>query len=235
MVENISASLENIKESHSPVIKQKWRDLGVHNFIKVGIIAVLFCYLFQNEIRNIVRQWIEDSSWSHGFLIPLFSLYFINQHKKEIINLETKPSYLGLFFLIFGIVFYPLNVVHFQYGYLKPIDMIATLGAITLFLGGWRLVKYTWLPVAFLIFAVPLPQRMYVKLTMPMQMLAAQVAGALLNLVKGLGPVLQLAEGYTVDLPANVHHQLDVRTDPTWPTHWFVPRVTGAEIGRAHV
>jgi L-fucose isomerase len=49
-----------------------------------------------------------------------------------------------------------------------------------------------------------------------------------LNLVKGLGPVLQLAEGYTVDLPVEVHHKLDERTDPTWPTHWFVPNLTGS-------
>jgi L-fucose isomerase len=49
-----------------------------------------------------------------------------------------------------------------------------------------------------------------------------------LNLVKGLGPVLQLAEGYTVDLPADVHETLNERTDPTWPTHWFVPNLTGS-------
>jgi L-fucose isomerase len=54
------------------------------------------------------------------------------------------------------------------------------------------------------------------------------VTMARLNLVKGLGPVLQLAEGYTVDLPAKVHQQLNERTDPTWPTHWFVPRLTGS-------
>jgi L-fucose isomerase len=47
------------------------------------------------------------------------------------------------------------------------------------------------------------------------------------NLVKGLGPVLQLAEGYTVDLPPEIHHTLDRRTSPTWPTTWFVPRLTG--------
>ena len=47
------------------------------------------------------------------------------------------------------------------------------------------------------------------------------------NLVKGLGPVLQLAEGWTVDLPAEVHEQLNERTNPTWPTHWFAPRLTG--------
>jgi L-fucose/D-arabinose isomerase len=49
-----------------------------------------------------------------------------------------------------------------------------------------------------------------------------------LNIVKGLGPVLQLAEGYTVDLPEEVYIQLNERTNPTWPTHWFAPRLTGS-------
>ena len=48
-----------------------------------------------------------------------------------------------------------------------------------------------------------------------------------INLVKGLGPVLQLAEGWTVDLPAEVHQALNERTNPTWPTHWFAPRLNG--------
>jgi len=47
------------------------------------------------------------------------------------------------------------------------------------------------------------------------------------NLIKGLGPALQIAEGYTVDLPEEVHYTLNERTDPTWPTHWFVPNLTG--------
>lgn len=48
-----------------------------------------------------------------------------------------------------------------------------------------------------------------------------------INLVKGLGPVLQIAEGYTVDIDPEIHDILDKRTDPTWPTTWFVPRLTG--------
>ncbi|MEK3883558.1 L-fucose isomerase [Paenibacillus sp. PL2-23] len=48
-----------------------------------------------------------------------------------------------------------------------------------------------------------------------------------LNLVKGIGPVLQIAEGYSVDLPEHVHETLDKRTDPTWPTTWFAPTLTG--------
>lgn len=46
---------------------------------------------------------------------------------------------------------------------------------------------------------------------------------ARLNLVEGVGPVLQLAEGYTIELPAEVHDKLDSRTTPTWPTTWFSP------------
>ena len=49
-----------------------------------------------------------------------------------------------------------------------------------------------------------------------------------INLIAGVGPVLQLAQGWTVELPPEVHRILDERTDPTWPTHWFVPEVTGA-------
>ncbi|MDU2243122.1 MAG: L-fucose isomerase [Paenibacillus sp.] len=49
-----------------------------------------------------------------------------------------------------------------------------------------------------------------------------------LNLVKGLGPVLQIAEGYSMDLPEHVHDTLDKRTDPTWPSTWFAPNLTGS-------
>lgn len=49
-----------------------------------------------------------------------------------------------------------------------------------------------------------------------------------INLVKGLGPVLQIAEGWSVDIPEEVHNKLDERTNITWPTTWFVPRITGA-------
>jgi len=48
-----------------------------------------------------------------------------------------------------------------------------------------------------------------------------------INLIKGLGPVLQIAEGFTVELHEEVHDVLNLRTDPSWPTTWFVPNLTG--------
>jgi len=193
---NIGTTFFNKSQNNNPA-RTSWLELGRNNYLKILIIAGLFCFLFHSEIGRLVRRW-KDPNWSHGLLIPLFSLYFINQHKKEILSLKTRPSYLGLFFLICGIVFYALNGASPSgYAYLQPISMIATLGAVVLFLGGWRLVKYTWLPVAFLVFAVPLPRRYYVAFTMPMQHLAAMVAAALLNLVGGLETIVS---GVVIDV-----------------------------------
>lgn len=53
-----------------------------------------------------------------------------------------------------------------------------------------------------------------------------------LNMVKGLGPALQIAEGQFVDLPREIYSVLEERTNPTWPSHWFAPRLTGAGVFR---
>jgi len=53
-----------------------------------------------------------------------------------------------------------------------------------------------------------------------------------LNMIKGLGPVLQFAEGHFVDLPKEIYSVLEGRTNPTWPNHWFVPRTTGTGVFR---
>lgn len=176
---------------------KSWTQLGVHTYVKIIIIAALFFYLFNNEISRIVSKWVTDSSWSHGFLIPFFSLYFLNQAKDNIISLSPKPNYLGLLLLLSLLVFYPVNIVHFQYGYFNPLTMIAALAAIVLFLGGWKLIKYTWLPIVYLIFAVPLPPRYYVEITMPMRIWAATIATALLNLVSQMEAT---ASGVVIDV-----------------------------------
>ena len=58
------------------------------------------------------------------------------------------------------------------------------------------------------------------KAEMPVTMLRV-------NIVDGIGPVMQIAEGYTVDLPDNAHETIDKRTDYSWPTTWFAPNLTG--------
>jgi exosortase len=163
-----------------------WSSLGVHSYIKIIILAAAVYGIFHIEIYSIVQRWLTDSSWSHGFLIPLFSLYFINQKKNEILTVLPKSNYLGLVFLICSLILYLLFVFVYRFGYLMDIMIIPAIGSIVLFIGGWKLVKYTWLPVIYIFFAIPIPTRIYNDLTIPLRAHDAQIAAVFLNLVKGL-------------------------------------------------
>lgn len=181
---------ETVQSTAEPANEKSWFDVGIPTFIKIAILGVLIWWFYREEIHKIVNMWLHNPSWSHGFLIPLFSLYFLNQSKDEILSQKDsfKPSWFvglpALIFLLF--ILYPANFVGLKFMYGKPLIMIATVGAAVLFVGGWKLLKYTWLPVAYLFFAVPLPNGIYFKLTNPLRAWAAQVSGFVLSCVPDL-------------------------------------------------
>ena len=181
MADNIAASTIDPQATEAP--KQLWRQFGLHTYIRLAIIGTLLCWLFRKEIGGVVNQWLTDPGWSHGFLIPLFSLYFLNQSKQEILNARIKPNYLGLLLLVGVILFYIFNTISpAGYGYFRQISAVGALGAVVLFLGGWSLLKYTWLPVIYLIFAIPLPDEILRSATIPMRLWAAGASTIILNL-----------------------------------------------------
>ena len=220
MAQTLGSSPTRANGTDPSLQDRRWGDLGLHSCLKVAILAALFSFLFHGELGEMIHVWLTDPSWSHGFLIPLFSLYFIHQRRREILGLgygadplaellhgrrpgrlstgQTRPNYLGLL-LLFGILaFYVFNVISpAGYAYCRPMSAIAALGAIVLFLGGWRLVRHTWLPIVFLVFAVPLPRRYYDGLTFPLRQIAASVATVLLNLLHGVDAT---ASGVVIDI-----------------------------------
>ena len=184
---------EALGNSIEPIDDQpRWSSLGLPVYLKIIMLAAAFLWFFYQDITGIVQRWINDASWSHGFLIPLFSLYFLQQKKKQILNLRLRPSYiLGLGCLLFFLAMYPLNVVQFKFGYGRSILMLCVLAAMVLFLGGWALFRYSWLPVGFLFFAIPMPDRLYSQMTIPMRKLAAQVSAIVLNWVPNIEASVQ--------------------------------------------
>ena len=166
----------------SSLSAQRWSELPPAVYIKIAILAGLLYWFFHIEIGKIVSRWISDPNWSHGFLIPLFSLYFLHQNRLQLFSIKTKPSWLfGLGGLVFLLIVYWLNTVQFKFAYGDALIGIAAIGATVLFVGGWPLIKLTWLPIAYLFFAVPLPGRLYTQITQPMQRLAAHVSAFVLN------------------------------------------------------
>ena len=168
----------------------RWGDVSPAVYLKILIIGALFYSFFHQEISGLVKMWLTDPSWSHGFLIPLFSLYFIHQKKDQLLTTQPKPSYiLGLGGLVFFLVLYVLNIVQFKFGYGRPIIMLASLSCVVLFLGGFPLFRYLWLPTFFLFFAIPLPGQIYSRLTIPMRKLAATISTLVLNLIPDMEAV----------------------------------------------
>lgn len=160
----------------------RWSDVGMAAYLKIAILGGLLAWFFRMELTITVNQWISDPSWSHGFLIPLFSLYFLHQNRAKIIGLQTRPSWLfGLLGLVLTLALYFFNKFYLKIAYGDLLLFIAALGATTLFVGGWKLIYYTWLPIGYLFFAVPLPHRLYMQITMPLRQLAASASAALLN------------------------------------------------------
>jgi exosortase len=194
----------------APQVRHEWIDLGAVAYVKIAVVAASLFLLFKSEMMSMVSTWSDDSSWSHGFIIPLFSLYFLSQKKKEILEARTSPNYLGLAFLLCCIGLYYFAVKMLGFGYPRQLMIVPTVMAVILFLGGWRLVSYTWLPVIYMLFAVPLPERLYSKLTIPMRIFAAQIGGFLLNLVGGLeatvnGVIIEVIyKGKPLDPPLDV-------------------------------
>lgn len=188
----------NINEK--TISKTQWSEFQLSTWLKLAAIAVLFCSLFWNNIVDTVSTWAHDDSWSHGFLIPLFSLFLINRRKEDIISIESKPSLVGLVVMLFLILFYIFNIVQLRYAYGEPLLMLATLGAVTLFMCGWKKMMHLWLPIAYLFFSIPVPARLYRLATIPLRHIASQFATAFLNVMPNLEAT---ARGVIIDIVYN--------------------------------
>lgn len=180
----MKAIVHEIHEADGLRTGQTWTDLGIHTWIRIGIVSLLLGVVFRLELVRLVVRWLTDPSWSHGFLIPLFSLYFLHQRRDDIVSLRTRPHYGGLVLLLACLAFYFLNLLSpAGYAYFRSLSLVVAIMAVVWFLGGTPLLRITWLPLAYLFFAVPLPRRIYVTLTQPLRAWAATVAAALLDVV----------------------------------------------------
>ncbi len=195
MNQSASATDRSLSPADKPSIG--WMDVSPAVYVQIAIVGLLFYSFFYEEVQSLIRRWM-DPAWSHGFLIPLFSLYLLYHRKDDILPLKAKPSYfLGLGSLILFLTLYVLNIVQFKFGYGRPILMLAALASVVLFLGGWTIFRHAWLPVFFLYFAIPLPDELYRRLTMPLRLWAAQISTLLLNLIPNLEAACQ---GVVIDV-----------------------------------
>jgi len=164
-------------------------------FLKLAIIAVCLVLLYFRILQGLVSDWVRMPDFSHGFLIPIVSLYFVYERRKQYSVLSPSSHWAGLALLLFGVMLYLLGNLAAEF-FTMRFSMLVVLGGIILFLLGKEFFKTLLFPLVFLVFMIPIPSVLMDRITFPMQLFASKVAARSLDLI-GI-PVLR--EGNIIQL-----------------------------------
>jgi exosortase len=161
---------------------------------KAALIAVAFIVVFWDLLDfippnygELAHAWVFEADWSHGPLIPLFSIYLVYLRWDYIRRCPVRYAWSGLAVMLIGLALYLAALSGWlPFGYARPLSMLISLLGVIVLLCGLPALRYLWLPWLYLFFAVPIPQRMYFMLTDPLRRLAATVASTMLSLMPEL-------------------------------------------------
>lgn len=148
---------------------------------KILVLAGLFVWLNFWQFEILLHNWIDKPNWSHGFLIPLFSLYFLYTQRDALLLAKRRVCLLGLPIMVLGIGQALAGVEPIRNNWTSHLGMIPLLFGLVLYLAGPRIIRLTWLPIVFLIFALPIPGSLYTRLALPLQNLAASASQIILK------------------------------------------------------
>ena len=147
-------------------------------------VAIFFYLLYRINFEQLVHIWSTNPNFSQGFLIPVISAMFIYLRWNTLRNLPIRPAYIGLLLLTFGVFGQVLFRITGQAQF-SDLSMLVVLFGLGLWLLGWEQMKILWLPICYLLFMINPPQALYVKLTTPLQSIAAS-GGAHMLLLFGI-------------------------------------------------
>jgi len=164
------------------MIDQKKLSRLTPSALRFAIIACCFLLLYASVIQKMVSDWLHLPDFSHGFLIPIVSLYFVYEKRKELSALNRSGNWIGLPLFLLGIILLLLGNLATEY-FTMRFSILVVLGGIILFLLGKEFIKTLLFPLVFLIFMIPIPSILMGSITFPMQLFASKVAAKFLYLI----------------------------------------------------
>jgi len=141
----------------------------------VLILAVLLGAVYWKILHALAIQWWDDANYSHGFLVPLFSLYLVWQQRAVLRTLPRAGNPIGILVVLAGIAALLIGDLGAE-NFLMRSSLIVIIAGLILFHLGSRVFRAVLFPLAFLFFMVPLPGVVFYAITFPLQRLAAEQA-----------------------------------------------------------
>jgi exosortase len=161
--------------------------------VLVGALA----WLYAPVLAHLVRQWMHDPNYSHGFFVPAFSAFVIWTEKRRLQQLPLRPSWTGLIVLAFALIVLTAGTLGAELFLSRSSFLLAIAGLVVLGYG-WNYMRALLFPWLFLLLMIPIPAIVFNQITFPLQLLASRAAAHTLPLL-GV-PVLR--EGNIIQLPA---------------------------------
>jgi len=164
-----------------------WRDFA--------ICAILLVILCVPVIYKMASEWASDEDMGHGFFVPVVVAWIVWQRRKELSQVELKPTWWGLILVVFGLVQLAVGTLGVEF-FLSRTAMLIVLAGIMITCCGTALFRQLLFPLFLLVFMVRIPAIIYNQITFPLQLLASRVAETSL-MILGI-PVLR--EGNVLEL-----------------------------------
>jgi exosortase len=148
----------------------------------VIVLTILLGAIYWRIVPPLVVQWWDDPNYSHGFLIPLFSLYVVWQQRATLRTLPRWGSLLGIPLVLSGIAILIVGDLGAE-NFLMRISLLVIIAGLILFHLGTKILRAIMFPLVVLLFMIPLPGVIFYAVTFPLQRLAAEQAAWMLELL----------------------------------------------------
>ncbi len=158
-----------------------------------GLLLLIFAYW--GGLENLFERWNKQEEYSHGYFIPLVTGWMLWQRREALLDGFGAPSWLGVAAILISAVSLLVGEVTALYLLIQLGFLLALLGFV-LVLGGWRLIRVTAIPLAFLLFMIPLPYFIDSQLSWRLQLLSSEFGVYMLRLVD----IAVYLEGNVIDL-----------------------------------
>lgn len=163
-----------------------------------GLLALGACLLgvaYWDAFVELERIWSTKDEYSHGYFIPLISLFLVWQQRDALERLAFRGSWAGVVVMLLGVLVYALGVLSAMWPIIHY-SLIIVLTGVVLAVTGWGGLRLLWPALVVLVFMVPLPQFVYQALSQKLQLLSSEIGVAFIRLI---GVPVHL-EGNVIDL-----------------------------------
>jgi len=168
------------------------------NIVGTAIIVLVAAFAYKTTLIWMYDRFMgADSYYSHGFLVPIISLYLVYLHKENLAKKDPQKSLIGLTLILFALLFHILGTILYVFS-ISGFSIFFLIIGLSLFLFGKEISKILWFPLLFLIFMFPLPEAMINLVSFPLKIFAAK-AGVWVISILGIPIYL---EGFNIFIPA---------------------------------